>query len=152
MAIHVHCPFCGEELHDVTPECAHCGASLPPGVLYAVSAALGKVHVTSMPMAAGPPPHLTSQRAAEPSPAAQACSPAANSALRPWLAAALSVVCGLGQLYNGQMKKGVVLLLLGAVSVVTFPLLLGKLLAPLVWLYAIIDAYLVARHTRPLPR
>jgi TM2 domain-containing membrane protein YozV len=62
----------------------------------------------------------------------------------------LSLVCGLGQLYNGQIVKGVVLLICGIVAAVAWPFLLGKMLALILWLYAISDAYLVARRTLPI--
>ena len=77
-------------------------------------------------------------------------SPAQPSALRPWLAATLSLVCGLGQFYNGQRVKGMVLLICGIAAVVAWQFVLGKILAPFLWLYAISDAYLVARRTIPL--
>ena len=72
--------------------------------------------------------------------------------LRPWLAALLSVICGLGQLYNGQLLKGVVLLLCGIATVVTWQFLPVKVLAAFLWLYAISDAYLVAQRTTPKRR
>jgi TM2 domain-containing membrane protein YozV len=77
-------------------------------------------------------------------------SPAQNSKWRPWCAAALSLLCGLGQLYNGQRTKGFVLLALGAVILVGWQFLLAKLLAPIVWIYAIVDAYRVAHRSSGL--
>jgi TM2 domain-containing membrane protein YozV len=62
----------------------------------------------------------------------------------------LSLICGLGQLYNGQIVKGVVLLICGIVAVVTWQFLPGKMLALILWLYAISDAYLVARRALPM--
>jgi TM2 domain-containing membrane protein YozV len=62
----------------------------------------------------------------------------------------LSLICGLGQLYNGQIVKGVVLLICGIAAVAAWQFLLGKMLALILWLYAIGDAYLVARRTLPL--
>jgi len=59
----------------------------------------------------------------------------------------LSLICGLGQLYNGQVVKGLVLLICGIVAVVAWQFLPGKLFALILWLYAISDAYLVARRT-----
>jgi TM2 domain-containing membrane protein YozV len=61
----------------------------------------------------------------------------------------LSLICGLGQLYNGQIVKGVVLLICGTVAVVAWQFLLGKTLVLILWLYAISDAYLVARRSLP---
>lgn len=65
----------------------------------------------------------------------------------PILAAVLSLILsGLGQIYNGQVLKGVIFigiqLINGALTVV----LIGWFLMPLVGLWATIDAYLVAKR------
>ena len=148
MAIHVHCPHCHERLTEMNPVCTHCEAALPPGVLYALSASLGVAPPSMQPMhqmpvhlatTAAPPPDAPSSPPREP-------SPARSSALRPWLAAALSLLCGLGQLYNGQIVKGMILIILGTAAAVSIQLPIGKLMLPLLLLYATIDAYVVARR------
>ena len=153
MAIHIHCPNCHERLTEMHHHCTHCGMALPPGVLYTLAAALGATPPPSPDLTVGAiPPHvsptasLSALYGVEEHPA----PPAHHSALRPWLAATLSLICGLGQLYNGQIVKGVVLLICGIAGVVAWPFLLGKMLALILWLYAISDAYLVARRTLPL--
>src|SRR5262249_60448265 len=120
MTIYIHCPNCNERLETMRQDCPHCGASLPPGVLYALSAALGITPLPPAGASAGPiPPHVSSR----PSLATlstlpeRQTTPTQHSTLRPWLAALLSVICGLGQLYNGQILKGAVLLLCGIVAV-----------------------------------
>ncbi len=61
----------------------------------------------------------------------------------PGLAASLSVVTGLGQLYNGEVRKGGVFFLVGGVLI----LIGARLAAPVClawlpfWLYGIVDAY-----------
>ena len=59
----------------------------------------------------------------------------------PWLAILFSILfSGLGQLYNGQILKGLLFL---AVQVVNFALIhwfIGLLTAPAFWLYALFDA------------
>ena len=149
MAIHIHCPSCNERLEELRQDCAHCSTELPIGVLYALSSALGKTPMPAPMLTPGrPPTHLTQTAPPAPRPVAmQELSPAHNSRWRPWLAATLSLLCGLGQLYNGQVTKGLVLMALGAASLVSLQLPLGKILAPIVWIYAIVDAYLVARRT-----
>jgi len=153
MAIYIHCPNCNERLEAMRQDCTHCGASLPPGVLYALSSALGITPLPAPGSAAGQAPTHVS-----PTPSLSALStskagqttPLHHSRLRPWLAALLSVICGLGQLYNGQIIKGMVLLLCGIATVVTWQFLPVQVLAPFLWLYAIVDAYLVARRVTPL--
>ena len=132
-------------------DCAHCGVSLPPGVLYALSVALG---ITPLPApgAAGQatmPDSPTPTLSVPSMPQERQTTPTHHSTLRPWLAALLSVICGLGQLYNGQILKGMVLLLCGIATVVAWEFLPVKVLAPFIWLYAIADAYLVARRVIP---
>jgi TM2 domain-containing membrane protein YozV len=152
MAIYIHCPNCHERLTEMQHHCTHCGMALPPGVLYALAAALGMtpptapaVAVGAMPTHISPAPALAALYTAE----EHDTPPAHHSALRPWLAAILSLICGLGQLYNGQIVKGVVLLICGIAAVATWQFLLGKILISCLWLYAISDAYLVARRTLP---
>ncbi len=150
MAIFIHCPACNERLEKMRPDCPHCEAELPPGVLHALSMALGEP-LAPTPMTAPErlPGHLTQLDYSSPKPQMDHPPPVQNSSLRPWLAAALSLFCGLGQLYNGQIVKGLVLIALGTASLISLQLPMGKFLVPIVWLYAIIDAYLVARRSNP---
>src|SRR5215831_16247979 len=149
MAIYIHCPNCHERLTEMHHHCTHCGMALPPGVLSALASALGVTPLPSsglnggaLPPYVSPSPSLSAPSIAE----ARYTSPAHHSTLRPWLAATLSLICGLGQLYNGQIVKGGMLLICGIGAVLAWPFLLGKMLALILWLYAISDAYLVARR------
>src|SRR5262245_45997881 len=155
MAIYIHCPNCNERLEAVCQECPHCGVSLPPGVLYALASTLGSAPVPSPGSIVGQvPPHVSppSSVSAPSARPERQTTPTHHSTLRPWLAALLSVVCGLGQLYNGKILKGVVLLLGGLANVVTWQFIPVKVLAPFLWLYAMSDAYLVAQRTTPQRR
>ncbi len=65
----------------------------------------------------------------------------------PIVAAILSViVAGLGQIYNGQIGKGVVFIILQLINTALTVVLIGWVLMPIVGLWATIDAYLVARR------
>jgi len=153
MAIYIHCPQCNERLEAMHHNCAHCGIALPPGVLYALSSALGVTPLLSPSFSvSGLPTHISPTLSSSTlyTTEERQTPPVQHSALRPWLAATLSLVCGLGQLYNGQLVKGMVLLICGIVAVVAWQFLLGKMVASFLWLYAISDAYLVARRTIPL--
>lgn len=146
MAIYIHCPSCHVQLESMGQECSHCGASLPPGVVYALSVSLGLAPLPASSTAVG---QLVSPASTVSAPARlqdRSPTPTHDSPLRPWLAALLSVVCGLGQCYNGQIRKGVVLLLCGVAAVMTWHFGPVKVFAPLLWLYALADAYLVARR------
>lgn len=140
MAIFVHCPHCHEQLTDVAGTCPHCGETLPLGVVQALSAALG---------APPPQPVFTSTQHTPGHVTRPAARPHVthHSAWRPWLAGALSVVSGLGQFYNGQVVKGLVLAC-GAVAIgsaVAFSQsTVAMIIAPFWWGVGIVDAYRVA--------
>jgi TM2 domain-containing membrane protein YozV len=60
----------------------------------------------------------------------------------PFVAGALSaLVPGLGQLYNRELRRGIVFLVAGLVAGFSVIFVLGIVLYPVVWLYAIYDAY-----------
>jgi len=65
----------------------------------------------------------------------------------PGIAAVLSFLfTGLGQIYNGQIGKGISFILVGIVCLVLVIVLIGFLLYPLFWLYNIYDAYTSAKR------
>jgi len=64
----------------------------------------------------------------------------------PGAAAVLSFFwAGLGQIYNGQIAKGIVLMIVQVINVLLMFVLIGFLTYPLVWLLGIVDAYGTAR-------
>lgn len=120
--------------------CPHCGQALPLGVVQALSSAFGAAPLRSPSQGAGRmPTHVTRVTAEK--------YVAHHGAWRPWLAAGLSVVSGLGQFYNGQLAKGLVLAC-GAVAIAAAIALLQSslavVIAPLWWGAGIVDAYRVA--------
>lgn len=65
----------------------------------------------------------------------------------PIVAAILSlIVAGLGQIYNGQIVKGIAFIVLQIINGVLAFVLIGWVLMPIVGLWAMIDAYLVAKR------
>ncbi len=58
------------------------------------------------------------------------------------IAAVLSfLIQGLGQIYNGQILKGIALLVVQVINVALMNVLIGAILYPIVFVYAIYDAY-----------
>ena len=51
------------------------------------------------------------------------------------------IIPGLGQIYNGQNRKGILLIVSIIVSIVLWMILIGFILTILVWLYGLYDAY-----------
>ena len=65
----------------------------------------------------------------------------------PFVAAVLSVLLpGLGQLYNRELQKGIAVLVAGLIALASVAALVGIVLYPAVWLYAVWDAYVVAER------
>jgi TM2 domain-containing membrane protein YozV len=65
----------------------------------------------------------------------------------PILAAILSFIhAGIGQIYNGQVTKGVIFIVVQAINWALTAVLIGWLLLPIVGLWAIIDAYVTAKR------
>jgi|BarGraNGADG00212_2_1021979.scaffolds.fasta_scaffold65777_1 TM2 domain-containing membrane protein YozV len=65
----------------------------------------------------------------------------------PGVAAVLSFFwAGLGQIYNGQLAKGLLFILAYAVCVILCFVLIGFILVPIVWVIGMIDAYNTAKN------
>ena len=65
----------------------------------------------------------------------------------PGLAAVLSFFwAGLGQIYNGEIGKGVVLIVLHAISWIMIFILIGIITTPILWIYGMVDAYKTAER------
>lgn len=63
------------------------------------------------------------------------------------VAAVLSFfIPGLGQIYNGQIVKGLILMLIFAASFPLMYVLVGFILYPIVWLFAMYDGYTVGKR------
>ena len=52
--------------------------------------------------------------------------------------------CGLGQIYNGQIFKGVIMLIAYAVSWWMVWLVIGFITTPILWIWGMVDAYRTA--------
>ena len=55
-----------------------------------------------------------------------------------------AIIPGAGQIYNGEVLKGIILLILAFVSAVLMAILIGYLLYFPLWIYGMIDAVIVA--------
>ena len=65
----------------------------------------------------------------------------------PILAAILSlIVTRLGQFYNGEIGKGVIFMVIQFINGALTAVLIGWILLPIVGLWAILEAYMTARH------
>lgn len=63
------------------------------------------------------------------------------------IAAVLSFfISGLGQIYNGQIIKGLVIIVVQIVNGLLTTILIGWIPLAIVWVWAIFDAYVVAER------
>ena len=64
----------------------------------------------------------------------------------PGVAAVLSFfISGLGQIYNGQIVKGLIILGVQVFNAILTVILIGFITGPIVWIWAIYDAYSTAK-------
>jgi TM2 domain-containing membrane protein YozV len=63
----------------------------------------------------------------------------------PGVAAVLSFfITGLGQIYNGQIAKGVLFIVIQAINVLLMYVLIGFITCPIFWIWGMVDAYRTA--------
>lgn len=63
------------------------------------------------------------------------------------IAAVLSFfISGLGQIYNGQIFKGLVIIVVQAINLALTAILIGWVPFAIVWVWAIFDAYFAAER------
>lgn len=65
----------------------------------------------------------------------------------PGVAAVLSFFwSGLGQIYNGEIGKGILLLIVYIVSCLLIWVVIGIITTPILWIYGMVDAYKTAER------
>ena len=120
------CPKCGKAINEAARFCKHCGGSI------------ALAQEKPLPPAASPP-----------NPPVQA-RPAASAAPRagppvfykdPAIATVLSFLfMGAGQIYNGQIGKGIAFLIMYALSLLLMFVIIGFITTPILWIWGMIDA------------
>ncbi|BAB04627.1 BH0908 [Halalkalibacterium halodurans C-125] len=60
----------------------------------------------------------------------------------PGIAAVLSALwSGFGQIYNGQIGKGILFIIIQAINGLLFFVLIGFITWPIMWIWGVVDAY-----------
>jgi TM2 domain-containing membrane protein YozV len=112
----MHCSKCGLQLDASSRFCSGCGTPTGPAT------------APTIPASAGIP--------------AQGQVIVVHSGKSAGLAAVLSFFwCGLGQIYNGQIGKGLLFGFLYLVSLILIFAIVGIITTPLLWIWGMIDAY-----------
>ena len=60
------------------------------------------------------------------------------------------IIPGVGEMYDGKIGKGVVILLLAIISSALMFVLIGFILYPIVWIYSMVDSYNLAKQYNTL--
>ncbi len=116
----MYCSKCGSEIGNAR-FCSQCGTPQSGMIVQAPGAAAG----------AASPPQVVVIRAAK----------------SPGVAVVLSFfVAGLGQIYNGQIGKGVAFMIAYLCSLVLMWVLVGFIIAPILWIWSMVDAYKTAER------
>ena len=77
----------------------------------------------------------------------QKAAPSNQTMKNPGIAAAASFLfTGLGQVYNGEIGKGLLLIIVQCINFGLMFLLIGFITFPIVWIYGIYDAYKTAER------
>jgi TM2 domain-containing membrane protein YozV len=129
------CPNCGKEIPDGSKFCPYCGASLEgkPGETQ-VQGVLSEEE-------------RKKKAYEEELIRAKARQAARVGARSPGLAAVLSFLYpGLGQIYNGQIGKAILFIILGTIFVGLMFVGIGFILYPIMWIIGMVDAYNTAKN------
>lgn len=60
----------------------------------------------------------------------------------PWFALALSFIfSGLGQIYNGEIGKGIAFIIAHFISLLLIMVVVGFITTPIIWIWGMVDAY-----------
>lgn len=118
-----NCPKCGEKIGNEN-YCTHCGTKVNSRVKRCLNC--GSM-ISSM---------------------ATVCPKCGYNIIQkiPVLAAALSFIFpGLGQYYNGQKQKGIILMACIIISLILTIIIIGTITGLIIWLYAIYDGFMTAK-------
>jgi TM2 domain-containing membrane protein YozV/RNA polymerase subunit RPABC4/transcription elongation factor Spt4 len=154
------CPNCGKEVQPGSTFCPACGKPISAQVAPAQTAQPSAVPTYAIKYCNTCGAQIaqnaeicpkcgsrvfTSQPIAQPQPWPAQPAPAQQHK-NEGLAAVLSVIfIGLGQIYNGQIGKGILFLVVGIVFAALIFFLVGIILYPIFWIYNIYDAYSTAK-------
>ena len=127
------CPNCGKEVQAGASFCPSCGKPI-----LVQGAPIGVVPPSAVPTS---PQQAIIQPQLQPQLQTQRVQNKNEG-----LAAVLSFLfTGLGQIYNGQIAKGILFVVVGIVFAGLIFVLIGIILYPIFWIYNIYDAYATAK-------
>jgi TM2 domain-containing membrane protein YozV len=112
------CPKCGSQVDPAQGFCSKCGTRITSQAVIAAPGGPGGPQVVLV-----------------------------KTQKNPGVAAVLSFFwSGLGQIYNGEIGKGILLLILYVVSCLLIWVVIGIITTPILWIYGMVDAYKTAER------
>ena len=132
----MHCPNCGTQVESSARFCGNCGHQLQTQASDAVTtggAAPGAMLPSNVAPSNARPANLMQ---AQPQVLVIRAGKSAG------LAAILSFLwCGLGQIYNGQIAKGVIFGVIYFLSALAIFIMIGLITTPILWIWGMVDTY-----------
>ena len=147
----VICKSCGSEVSDGAKFCRNCGSEI---IVEQETEEISETKFCAncgfeMPKSTKFCPECGTSTDGVPPAVNNTTSAVANSDKSPGLAALLSfLIIGLGQIYIGLTKKGILLFIAAIISGVLMLIVIGWITWLIVWVYAIYDAYNSAEKMR----
>jgi TM2 domain-containing membrane protein YozV len=131
------CPNCGRQIPDGSKFCPYCGAKL---------SLAGEPEESQVQTVLSE--EERKKRAYEEELLRAKAQQAARVGIKsPGVAAVLSFFfTGLGQIYNGQVGKAILFIILGTISIGLMFIGIGFILYPIIWIIGIVDAYNTAKN------
>jgi TM2 domain-containing membrane protein YozV len=139
------CKYCGKYITADSKFCVNCGESVDADFIDVTPQQTTQaVYEQPQPQPQPAPwPTSTSMGSPQQAPAPVYIADRKN----PGVAAVLSFFwAGLGQIYNGQLAKGLLFMVAYAVCVLLIFVLIGIILVPILWIIGMIDAYTTAQR------
>jgi TM2 domain-containing membrane protein YozV len=131
----MQCPNCGTQVDDSVRFCGNCGHQMQG---QATSSRAPSSAAAPSPASSILPSNVLPSNAAPGQPQIMLIKAGKNSGL----AAVLSFLwCGLGQIYNGQVLKGVIFGVIYFISALLIFAVIGLLTTPILWIWGMVDAY-----------
>ncbi len=126
------CPNCGKEIPEGSKFCSYCGFKLFNG----------KIEDENILSESEKRKKIYDEQLLK----AKAAQKAQINLKNPSLAVILSFFfMGLGQIYNGQIGKGILFIILYAISIALCWVIIGFITTPILWIIGMIDAYNTAK-------
>lgn len=143
------CSSCGTQADSLAQQCNNCGTAL--GAPAAATTATATSSMAGAPAASGPAAGAAGAGMFVATAYPLAVQPPRMIVVRSGKSAGLAAVlsflwCGLGQIYNGEIAKGVLFMILYVISFLLIFVVIGVFTTLALWIWGMVDAYRTAER------